>query len=107
MALGIRIIWDIIVLFLMLLPALVLIVASIRWLRAKPHFSTIMMAIGSILAAVASASFIAYFFAGLLFSHDYISENLQYINFMFQGINYVALLLIGVGSFFTAGRLKS
>ena len=97
MVVYLQILLGVLVVMLLFTPALLLVFASIRVLRAVKDYSAILMAIGSVLLTIVSLDFLYSLFAALLFDPSELATYPIYTVYLFKALNYVALLFIAVG----------
>ena len=88
---------GLLILIVMLLPAAFLIYAAIVISKKPRGTATKLIVIGAILLAVASLDSTFNYFGAYLLDAQSLANIIIYTSLLFEGLNVVALILIGIG----------
>lgn len=94
-------------LILIFAPAGLLIIASIKVVKSMGDFSAVLIATGAVILTIVSLDFLYNFVIALLFGPEELAAFSLFGLYFFRGLNYLALLLIGVGLLRFSNRAKS
>lgn len=87
-------IFAIVTIFLLFLPAGLLVMASFRLSRITKHFSIIFIVAGGILLSIASLDFLISIFTALNYNSESLAQYSIYSSYIVGGLRYIGLLRI-------------
>ena len=93
----IQAIFGVVALVLLFLPAILLIVASVKIIKIVQDAFAVWIAMGAVLLTLTALEFLYSFFIALLLGPEEIASYAIYSIYLFKGMNYLALVLIGIG----------
>ena len=88
-------------------PAFILIIASVKVIRTMGGLSAVLIAIGAFLLTIVSLEFLYSYVVALMFGPEKLAAYTIFAFYLFKGLKYFALLLIGIGLIRFTNRAKS